>query len=64
MKKPLCELIGADGNIFNLMSIACKTLKENDLSEKADELKQRLFSGEAESYDRALQIILEYVEPQ
>lgn len=64
MKKPLCELIGADGNIFNLMSIACKTLKENDLSEQADELKQRLFSGEAESYDRALQIILEYVEPQ
>ena len=30
--KPDCKLIGEDGNIFNLMARAIKTLRENDLS--------------------------------
>lgn len=62
MEKPLCELIGADGNIFNLMSIVCRTLKENGLHKQAEELQKRIIGGEAQSYDEALQIIMEYVE--
>ena len=31
-KKPKCPLIGQDGNIFNLMGIASKTLKRNGMS--------------------------------
>ena len=56
-----CRLTGEDGNIFNLMGIASKTLKEVDEPEKADEMIQRI-TKEANSYDEALIILMEYVE--
>lgn len=61
MKKPKCALIGEDGNIFNLMGIASRTLKRNDLRVLAEEMCNRITS-EAKSYDEALCIIDEYVE--
>jgi len=30
-EKPDCPLIGADGNVFNLIAIARKTLQQNDM---------------------------------
>lgn len=60
MTKPKCKLIGEDGNIFNLMSIASRTLKRAGLEEEAKEMVDRIFKSE--SYDRALQIIMDYVE--
>ena len=33
--KPDCPLIGADGNIFNLLGIASRTLREHGLKEQA-----------------------------
>lgn len=57
--KPDCKLIGEDGNIFNLMARAAKTLRENDLSEEAKEMRERITSSG--SYDEALCIIGEYV---
>ncbi len=59
-KKPECELIGHNGNIFNLMGIASKTLKENDMADEAKEMCRRITSSG--SYDEALCIISEYVE--
>lgn len=59
--KPKCALIGEDGNIFNLMGIASRTLKRNDMREEATEMCNRITS-EAKSYDEALMIIDEYVE--
>ena len=44
------------------MSIVCRTLKENGLYKQAEELQKRIIGGEAQSYDEALQIIMEYVE--
>lgn len=35
--KPDCPLIGADGNIFNLLGIASRTLREHGLKEQAKE---------------------------
>ncbi|MGO1368524.1 hypothetical protein [Senegalia sp. (in: firmicutes)] len=58
--KPKCKLIGEDGNIFNLMGIAYKTLKEADLKENADEMIKRVTSSK--SYLEALATISEYVE--
>ena len=58
--KPKCKLVGKDGNIFNLMGIASRTLKEAGLKEKADEMIQRI--TKSKSYDEALGIIMEYVE--
>lgn len=59
--KPRCKLIGENGNIYNLMSIASRTLRENDKSEQADEMFDRI-TKTAESYEEALAIIMEYVE--
>lgn len=58
--KPKCKLIGEDGNIFNLLGIASKTLKANDLKDKADEMAARVY--DSRSYMEALAIISEYVE--
>ena len=59
-QKPDCPLIGQqDGNIFNLVGIASRTLKENELREEAGQMSRRVF--DSGSYDEALGIIAEYV---
>lgn len=61
VKKPKCALIGEDGNIFNLMGIASRTLKHNKMNEEAQEMCNKI-TTEAKSYGEALLIIGEYVE--
>lgn len=58
--KPDCPLIGQDGNIFNLMGIASRTLRQNGMSEQAAEMRSRI-TETAGSYSEALGIIGEYV---
>lgn len=58
-EKPDCPLIGQDGNIFNLMGIASRTLKDSGMREEAVEMRQRVM--DSGSYDNALCIIGEYV---
>ena len=41
-KKPDCKLIGEDGNIFNLMGIASRTLRQNGMADKAVEMRDRI----------------------
>ena len=60
-KRPKCPIIGADGNIFNAMGIASKTLKRSRLPEEAREMYSRVTSSG--SYEKALGIIMEYVDP-
>ena len=57
--KPDCPLIGENGNIFNLVGIAAKTLRRNGLSEEASEMTNQVFSSG--NYEEALGIIGEYV---
>ena len=59
--KPRCRLIGEDGNIFNLMGIVSRTLKDAGEPEKADEMIKRITS-DAKSYDEALAVLMEYVD--
>lgn len=59
-EKPDCPLIGQDGNIFNLMGIASRTLRENGMAEQTKEMTKRITEG-AQSYNEALCIIGEYV---
>lgn len=59
-KKPKCALIGEDGNIFNLMGIASRTLKRNGMQAEAKEMCDKITSSG--SYDQALAIISDYVE--
>jgi len=60
-QKPQCPIIGADGNIFNVMGIAARTLKRSGMPEAANEMRERVM--ESGGYDNALAIIMEYVEP-
>ena len=48
-----------DGNIFNLLGIASRTLREHGLKEQAKEMSDRVFASG--SYGEALCIIGEYV---
>ncbi len=57
--KPDCALIGEDGNIFNLMGIASRTLKEHGMADEAKEMCERVRSSG--SYYEALGVIGEYV---
>lgn len=58
-QKPDCPLIGRDSNVFNLMGIAGRTLRENGLEEQAKEMFGRI--TQCQSYDSALNIISDYV---
>jgi hypothetical protein len=58
---PKCPIIGADGNIYSLMGIASRTLKDNGLRDEAKEMGERVRASG--SYDAALVVIMEYVEP-
>jgi len=60
-QKPDCPLIGQDSNVFNLIGIAARTLRQNGLADQAKEMSARAFASG--SYDQALGIITEYVNP-
>lgn len=59
-QKPKCALVGEDGNIFNLMGIAARTLRQADQPEQVKEMVSRI--TQSQSYGEALNIIGEYVE--
>lgn len=60
-KKVDAQIIGADGNVFNLIGICQKALKRNGYYDEAEELVNRVTNSH--SYDEALQIMMEYVNP-
>lgn len=60
MAKPAVQLIGQDGNIFNLMGIASKALRRTGQDKEAKEMTDRIFN--CASYNEALRIIAEYCE--
>ena len=60
-EKPMCPIIGANGNIFNILGMASRTLKENGMTEEATEMYNRVTSSG--SYEEALGIITEYITP-
>ena len=58
-EKPDCPLIGQEGNIFWLMGMASRTLREHGLADQAQEMYSRI--NQCDSYGSALSIIGEYV---
>ena len=60
MKKPICKLIGQDGNVFNLIGIVSATLKKNGQEDKAKEFTAKAFK--AGSYDEVFNLMSDYVE--
>jgi hypothetical protein len=58
--KPEAQLIGQDGNVYNLMGICSRALKEAGYVDEAREMLARV--TQSGSYDKALQIMGEYVD--
>jgi len=58
--KPFCQLLGEDGNIFNLMGIARRALRDANQIDKIPEMTERVL--QSKSYGEALLVIMEYVE--
>jgi hypothetical protein len=58
-KKPDCELIGTDGNVFALAAKVQKVLIENDMAEQASDMVTQL--PECENYDESLRLFAKYV---
>jgi hypothetical protein len=61
-KLPRCPMIGADGNIFNILGLAAKTLKSNSMADKVNEMMERA-KVPGNDYNKALVVVMEYVEP-
>ena len=59
-RKPRAKLIGKDSNVFNLLGIASRALKNAGRREDATEMGNRVMSSS--SFDEALAIICEYVD--
>ncbi|PLS19081.1 hypothetical protein CVD28_01355 [Bacillus sp. M6-12] len=58
--KPDCKLIGEDGNVFNLMAIVYRTLKKEGMTDKGEEMQERVWA--CNSYGEALNIFSDYVD--
>ena len=61
-KKPKMQLIGQDGNIFAVMGRASRLLTDYGQADKAKEMRDRVMS--CDSYQKALNIVSEYVETE
>ena len=57
--KPDCALIGANGNIFNLLGIAKRTLIDNGMVAESKEMCSRIY--QCVSYSEALNVLDDYV---
>lgn len=60
MDKPIAKMIGEDGNIFNLMAIAGRSLRSAGQGDKVSQMVAEVTSSK--SYDEALFILSKYVE--
>ena len=57
--KPDCALIGANGNIFNLLGIAKRTLIDNGMVAESKEMCSKVY--QCGSYSEALNVLDDYV---
>ena len=60
-EKPEVQLLGSDGNIFAVTARARRALIETGMDEEARKMSERVM--ESHSYDEALGVIMEYVDP-
>ncbi len=58
--KPVCKLVGTDGNVFAIIGKVSKCLVRAGLPEQAREFKEKAFK--APSYDAVLQLSMQYTD--
>jgi len=60
INKPVCKLIGEDGNVFNIIGLVSKCLKRSGLRDESNEFIRKAFA--CQSYDEVLQLAMTYAE--
>lgn len=62
--KPECKLIGANGNVFNLIAIVRKTLRDEGLEDELKLFHEELLTliDNGGTYDDVLNLFNEFVE--
>jgi hypothetical protein len=60
MSKPICKLVGTDGNVFAIIGKVSSCLKKAGLQTEAKEFQDQAFN--AQSYDEVLQLCTKYVD--
>jgi len=62
--KPECKLIGANGNVFNLIGIVRETLKQHDMIQELDffDCDLKIIQESGGSYDDVLALFMDYVD--
>lgn len=58
--KPEAKLIGKDGNVFYIIGVVTKALREAGLDDEAAEFSKLVHA--CSSYDAALQLVMKYVK--
>jgi len=61
MQKPKVKLVGENGNVFNLMGICSRALKDKKMYAEAKEMTEKI-TKTAKSYEEALAIMMEYCD--
>jgi hypothetical protein len=59
-EKPICVLIGEDGNVFNIIGRVSRVLRKEVSEEKAKEFREKAMA--CHSYDEVSSLCSEYVE--
>jgi hypothetical protein len=59
-KKPVCKLVGEDGNVFSIIGRVSKALKRAGLEVQAKEFTSKAITSH--SYDEVLRLCFEYVD--
>lgn len=60
MDKPICKLVGENGNAFNIIGLVSRAIKSSGQSKIAKEFKDKAFA--CGSYDELLCLAMNYVE--
>ena len=62
--KPECKLIGENGNVFNLIAIVRRTLKDHELEEELNRFDQdfKTIQESGGTYDDVLALFMEFVD--
>ena len=61
-QRPSCPFAGQNGNIFHLIGLASRVLRENGMTAELREMQDRIMGGDCCGYEGVLGIISEYVE--
>jgi hypothetical protein len=60
MEKPVCKLVGTDGNVFSIIGNVSRVLKRAGQADKAKEFQDKAMG--AGSYSEVLRMTFDYVE--